>query len=85
MRYYLDEAFDPSYPAQVAAVTREEYYIRMMVAWYFATALAKQEAAVLPYFEPGALPEQTRKKAIRKALESYRISPERKAYLRGIG
>ena len=85
MRYYLDEAFDPSYPAQVAAVTREEYYIRMMVAWYFATALAKQEAAVLPYFEPGVLPEQTRKKAIRKALESYRISPERKAYLRGIG
>lgn len=85
MRYYLDEAFDPSYPAQVAAVTREEYYIRMMVAWYFATALAKQEAAVLPYFEPGALPERTRKKAIRKALESYRISPERKAYLRGIG
>lgn len=85
MRYFLDADFDPSYPAQIAAVTREEYYIRMMVAWYFATALAKQEAAVLPYFKPGALPEWTRKKAIRKALESYRISPERKAYLRGIG
>lgn len=86
MRYYLEEDFDPSYPARVAAVTaaREEYYIRMMVAWYFATALAKQEAAILPYFEKGRLPEPTRRKAIRKAMESYRISPAVKAFLRTI-
>ncbi|HBF15597.1 MAG TPA: DNA alkylation repair protein [Clostridiales bacterium] len=86
MRSYLDDAFDPSYLARVAAVTaaREEYYICMMVAWYFATALAKQEEAVLPYFEKGRLPEPTRRKAIRKALESYRIRPDRKAFLRTI-
>lgn len=82
MRFYLEEAFDPAYLAKVAAVEREEYYIRMMAAWYFATALAKQEAAALPYFMRGRLPEWTRRKAIRKALESYRISPEQKAFLR---
>lgn len=84
MRYYLDEDFDPAYPARVAAVEREEYYIRMMAAWYFATALAKQEAAILPYFKKGRLPEPTRRKAIRKALESYRIPPETKVFLRTI-
>ena len=82
MRYYLDDAFDPSYPERVAAVEREEYYICMMVAWYFATALAKQRDAVLPYFEKGKLPEPTRRKAIRKATESNRIDPETKAFLR---
>lgn len=82
MRFYLDDGFDPAYLARVAAVDREEYYIRMMVAWYFATALAKQEAAALPYFTRGQLPEWTRRKAIRKAIESYRISPEQKAFLR---
>lgn len=84
MRYYLDADFDPSYPARVAAVIREEYYVRMMVAWYFATALAKQETAILPYFEKGRLPEPTRRKAIRKAMESYRIRPETKTFLRAI-
>lgn len=82
MRFYLDEAFDPAYLAKAAAADREEYYIRMMAAWYFATALAKQEAAALPYFSRGRLPEWTRRKAIRKALESRRISPELKAFLR---
>ena len=82
MRHFLGAEFDPSYPARVAAVVREEYYVRMMVAWYFATALAYQEVAVLPYFLPGALPEWTRRKAIQKALESRRISPERKAWLK---
>lgn len=84
MRYYLDDAFDPSYPERVAALGREEYYICMMAAWYFATALAKQETAILPYFEKGKLPEQIRQKAIRKALESYRIEPSLKAFLRTI-
>ena len=82
MRFYLDDGFDPAHPAKVAAVDREEYYIRMMVAWYFATALAKQEAAALPYFARGRLPEWTRRKAIRKAIESYRVPPACKTYLR---
>ena len=82
MRFYLDDGFDPSCLARVAAVDREEYYIRMMVAWYFATALAKQEAAALPYFARGRLPEWTRRKAIRKAIESYRVPPACKTYLR---
>lgn len=84
MRYYLDENFDPAYPERVAALEREEYYICMMEAWYFATALAKQEAAILPYFEKGKLPEPIRRKAIRKALESYRIGDPLKTFLRTI-
>lgn len=84
MRYFLDDAFEERYLERVAAVTRQDYYIRTMVAWYFATALAKQERATLPYFLPGRLPEPTRKAALRKALESNRISPERKAFLRSI-
>ena len=82
MRFYLDGDFDPVYLEKVAAVDREESYIRMMVAWYFATALAKQETAALPYFERGRLPEWTRRKAIRKAIESYRVPPACKTYLR---
>ena len=82
MRFYLDGDFDPVYLEKVAAVDREESYIRMMVAWYFAPALAKQETAALPYFERGRLPEWTRRKAIRKAIESYRVPPACKTYLR---
>ena len=51
MEHFLDEDFDPAYPEMVAEVRSEEYYIRMMIAWYFATALAKQYEAVLPYLE----------------------------------
>lgn len=60
----------------------EEYYVRMMVAWYFATALAKQYSAALPYVEQGRLPVWTHNKTIQKAVESYRITPEQKAHLR---
>ena len=60
----------------------EEYYINMMIAWYFATALAKQKAAVLPYFENKSLPKWVHNKAISKAVESYRIDGETKAYLK---
>ena len=84
MAHFLDEAFDPAYPALVAAVRSEDYYGRLMVAWYFATALAKQYDAALPYLETQQLDRWTHNKAIQKALESCRISQERKAYLRSL-
>lgn len=82
MTFYLDEQFDSAYPEFVAGVCSEEYYVNMMIAWYFATALAKQYEAVLPYIEKQRLERWTHNKAIQKAIESYRISPEQKAYLR---
>ncbi|MBR3779496.1 MAG: DNA alkylation repair protein [Clostridia bacterium] len=81
-RYFLDERFDAAYLDWVAAVDREEYYVRMMVAWYFATALAKQYEATLPYIEEGRLPHWTHNKTIQKAVESYRVTAEQKAYLK---
>ncbi|MDD6236715.1 MAG: DNA alkylation repair protein [Clostridiales bacterium] len=82
MSFYLDEQFRPEYLGLVADIRSEEYYVNMMIAWYFATALAKQYDAVLPYIEQHRLDQWTHNKAIRKALESYRISNEQKAYLR---
>ena len=82
MRYYLDDRFSLEYPEIVASVRSEEYYIRMMIAWYFATALAKQYDAVLPFLEKKALEDWTHNKAIQKSLESYRITPEQKVYLK---
>lgn len=82
MKHYLNEAFDPGYPAMVAAVRSEEYYVNMMRAWYFATALAKQWDAVIPFLEERRLDEWTHRKAIQKAVESFRISNEQKKYLR---
>ena len=83
MSFYLDdEAYQREYLAKVAEVSAKEYYVRMMVAWYFATALAKQYQDALPYMQKGRLEEWTRRKAIQKALESRRVSPEHKEYLR---
>ena len=82
MKYFLDEAFLPEYPALVASIQAEEYYVKMVVAWYFATALAKQYDAVLPYIEEHRLDVWTHNKTIQKAVESYRISPEQKVYLK---
>ena len=84
MRHFLDAAFDPAYPEMVAAIRSEEYYVNMMIAWYFATALAKQYEAILPYIEGEKLDPWTHNKAIQKAVESYRITPEHKAYLKGL-
>ena len=81
-RYFLDERFDVTHLDWVAAIHREEYYVRMMVAWYFATALAKQYVTTLPYIEQGRLPLWTHNKTIQKAVESYRVSNEQKAYLK---
>ena len=82
MAHYLDDAFDPEYPALVAAVRSGDYYVNMMAAWYFATALAKQYDAVIGYLEERRLPVWTHNKTIQKAVESRRIPEEQKTYLR---
>ncbi len=84
MQHFLDEDFDPVYPEMVAGIRSEEYYVNMMIAWYFATALAKQYDCAVPYLENRRLAPWTHQKAIRKAVESYRITPEQKAYLRSL-
>ena len=84
MRYFLDERFAPCYPEQVTACASEEYYVNMMIAWYFATALARQEAAILPWFTSRRLPPWIHRKAIQKSIESYRIRPELKDRLRAL-
>lgn len=82
MTFYLDDPFRPEYLDWVAAVKSREYYVNMMTAWYFATALAKQYGDTLPYIEDRRLEPWTHNKAIQKAVESYRITDEQKAYLR---
>lgn len=82
MEHFLDEDFDLEYPEMVAALRSEEYYVNMMIAWYFATALAKQYDQVLPFIENRALDTWTHNKAIQKSVESYRITPEQKEYLK---
>ena len=84
LRHFLDERFEPGDLARVAGLAPGEYYVDMMAAWYFATALAKQWDAAIPYIEGRRLPEWTHNKAIQKATESDRIPPERKKYLRNL-
>ena len=84
MRYYLDDRFSLEYPEIVASVRSEEYYIRMMIAWYFATALAKQYESTIPFIETHKLDKWTHNKTIQKAVESYRITPEQKEYLKSL-
>lgn len=84
MCFYLDEHFCPEYPEMISKIRSDEYYIKMMVAWYFATALAKQYDAVIPYLEQNLLDADTHNKTIRKAIESYRITDEKKLYLKAL-
>lgn len=84
MRHFLDEDFDAVYLEWAAAVRSEEYYIKMMIAWFFATALAKQYEAALPYIKERRLDVWTHNKTIQKAVESYRISPEQKVFLKSL-
>lgn len=85
MRYFLDgEYFDGKKLSDVAAVKSEEYYVNMMIAWYLATALAKQWESVIPYLEQRKLPEWVHRKTIQKAVESYRITQEQKVYLKSL-
>lgn len=82
MRHYLDEGFKPEYPEKVVAIRSEEYYVNMMRAWYFATALAKQYEKILPFLEEQRMDIWTHNKTIQKSIESYRITKEQKDYLR---
>ena len=82
MDHFLDESFDLKYPKAVAKILSDEYYVKMMQAWYFATALAKQYEAVLPFIEGKKLDAWTHNKAIQKSVESYRITDEQKQYLK---
>ena len=84
LRLYLDADFDPAYLELVTAVQSEEYYVNMMIAWYLATALAKQWEETIPYLEGRRLSEWVHRKTIQKAVESYRITKEKKEYLRSL-
>lgn len=82
MEHFLDEDFSLKYANTVAAIRSDEYYVNMMVAWYFATALAKQYDSIIPFIEGRKLDSWTHNRAIQKSVESRRISPEQKAYLK---
>lgn len=82
MEHFLDDDFDLLYPKMVASVRSEEYYVNMMIAWYFATALAKQYDSVLPFVEGRKLDAWTHNKTIQKSIESFRITDDQKSYLR---
>ena len=82
MNEFLGEDFKPEYLTWVASKKGEDYYLKMMVAWYFATALAKQYDATIPFFEKHILDDWCHKKAIQKAIESFRVSDEHKEYLK---
>ena len=83
MRLFLDEDFSPEYLEMAAGVQSQKYYVNMMIAWYFATALAKQWDAAVPYIEQHRLSDWVHKKTIQKAVESYRLTSEQKEYLKG--
>lgn len=84
MKYFLDEDFRPEYLEIPAGVKSEEYYVNMMIAWFFATALVKQWEATIPYIEERRLSDWVHKKTIQKACESYRVTDEQKVYLRSL-
>ena len=84
LRFYLDDRFSAEHLKRVKEIQSSEYYVQMMVAWYFATALAKQYDEAVIYLENGSLDIWTHNKTIQKAIESLRITPEKKAYLRSL-
>lgn len=84
MQHFLDDDFRPEYLEMAAGVKSDEYYINMEIAWYMATALAKQWESAVPYVEEGRLAPWTHNKAIQKARESRRITDERKEYLKSL-
>ncbi len=84
LSFFLDENFSPEQLLRVSGIKSEEYYVNMMIAWYFATALAKQYSSAVTYLEKNQLPLWIHNKTIQKAVESLRISDEQKKYLRGL-
>ena len=84
MEHFLEEDFDLKYPNIVAELRSNEYYVNMMIAWYFATALAKQYDSIIPLIEEKKLDDWTHNKAIQKSIESRWITQEQKEYLRSL-
>ena len=84
MQHFLDEDFNPEYLEWVSNIESKEYYVNMMIAWYFATALAKKYVVTISYIENKKLDVWCHNKTIQKAIESYRITPEQKEYLRSL-
>lgn len=84
MTHFLDESFTPDVLELAASVKREEYYVRMMQAWFFATALAKQYEHTIPYLEQHRLSPEVVSMTIRKCCDSFRISDERKKYIKSL-
>jgi len=84
MQHYLDEDFKKEYLKWVSEIKSEEYYVNMMIAWYFATALAKQYEETIKYIEKQKLDKWTHNKTIQKSVESYRITDNQKKYLRSL-
>jgi len=84
MEHFLDDDFDSEYPEMVAKLRSKEYYVNMMIAWYFATALAKRYETILPYIEQKRLDVWTHNKAIQKSVESRRITEKQKIYLKSL-
>ena len=84
MRSYLDDNFKEEYLEWVSKIRSNEYYVNMMIAWYFATALAKQYDKTIKYIENNKLDTWVHNKTIQKAIESYRITNEQKEYLRSL-
>lgn len=82
MSFYLDDLFRPEYSEMVASVRSDEYYVKMMIAWYFATALTKQYDATIGYITGKRLDSWCHNKTIQKAIESFCISDEQKAFLK---
>lgn len=82
MNEFLDADFKEEYLALAASKQGEDYYLKMMIAWFFATALAKRYDETVPYLEQHRLDEWVHKKAIRKAIESFRVSDAHKEYLK---
>ena len=84
MSHFLDDDFDEGYLKLVSDIKSDEYYINMAIAWYFATALAKQYDKTIPYIENKTLDVWTHNKAIQKSIESYRVTAEHKEYLKSL-
>ncbi len=82
MTYYLDDNFDVSIMTKISEIRSDEYYVNMMIAWYFATALAKQYDVTIKFLEEKRLSKWVHNKTIQKAVESFRISAEQKNYLK---
>jgi 3-methyladenine DNA glycosylase AlkD len=82
MQHFLDDDFKEEYLEMVSSIKSEEYYINMEIAWYMATALAKQWTATIPYLENNIMDKWVHNRTIQKARESYRITDEQKEYLK---